>query len=105
MDVLAEVLQPGRADCRQVYDKAQPGYRGRCTAPLLIDKKTKRIISNESPEILAALYKMQLPGSTDINLVPEELSQAAAELKSLIYNQVHHGCLSTHCRETRTIRY
>ena len=91
MDVLAEVSQPGHVDRRQVYDKAQPGYRGRCTAPLLIDKKTKRIISNESPEILAALYKMQLPGSTDINLVPEELSQAAAELKPLIYNQVHHG--------------
>lgn len=25
--------------CREVYDKASPGYKGRCTAPMLIDKK------------------------------------------------------------------
>ena len=29
---------PGR---REVYDAARPGYRGRCTAPLLIDKQRK----------------------------------------------------------------
>lgn len=70
-----------------MYDKANPGYRGRCTAPLLIDKKTKRVISNESPEILATLYRLQLPGSTDINLAPPELDTEANELKALIYNQ------------------
>ena len=86
-DTLSKLAARLSGWCRQVYDKAQPGYRGRCTAPLLIDKKTKRIISNESPEILAALYKMQLPGSTDIDLVPDSLTSEAAKLKSIIYNQ------------------
>lgn len=84
--------------CRQVYDKASPGYRGRCTAPLLLDKKTKKIISSESPEILATLFRMQLPGCTDIDLAPPELESESNELKAIIYNQVlqsssHYLCL------------
>jgi hypothetical protein len=74
--------------CRQVYDKVSPGYRGRCTAPLLLDKKTKRIISSESPEILATLFHLQLPGSTDVDLAPPHLEAEANQLKALIYNQV-----------------
>lgn len=74
--------------CRQVYDKASPGYRGRCTAPLLLDKKTKRIISSESPEILATLFQLKLPGTTDIDLAPAHLAKEANELKAIIYNQV-----------------
>ena len=70
-----------------MYDKASPGYRGRCTAPLLIDKKRKCIISSESPEILASLYRLQLPGSTDIDLAPPQLDAEAKDLKALIYNQ------------------
>ena len=36
---------------REVYDTINPGWTGRCTAPLLVDKKTKKIISNESSDI------------------------------------------------------
>lgn len=35
----------GMHACREVYDRASPGYRGRCTAPMVIDKKTKTIVS------------------------------------------------------------
>ena len=70
-----------------MYDKASPGYRGRCTAPLLLDKKTRRIISSESPEILATLFRLQLPGSTDFDLAPPHLDQEANQLKALVYNQ------------------
>ena len=73
-----------------MYDKASPGYRGRCTAPLLLDKKTKKIISSESPEILATLFRLQLPGCTDIDLAPAQLDSEANELKAVIYNQVSH---------------
>ena len=71
-----------------MYDKASPGYRGRCTAPLLLDKKTKKIISSESPEILATLFGLQLPGCTDIDLAPAQLESEANDLKAVIYNQV-----------------
>jgi putative glutathione S-transferase len=79
-----------------VYDKASPGYRGRCTAPLLLDKKTKRIISSESPEILATLFRMQLPESTDIDLAPAHLDEEANQLKALIYNQARPSLTCCH---------
>ena len=40
-------------DLKGVYDRASPGvtpYVGRCTAPLLVDKKRRRIVSNDSAE-------------------------------------------------------
>jgi putative glutathione S-transferase len=36
----------------QVYTAAKPDYSGRVTVPVLWDKKTKTIVSNESPEII-----------------------------------------------------
>ncbi|MDG1679040.1 MAG: glutathione S-transferase family protein, partial [Tateyamaria sp.] len=36
----------------QVYTQAKPDYSGRVTVPVLWDKKTKTIVSNESPEII-----------------------------------------------------
>eukprot|EP00798_Chlamydomonas_sp_ICE-L_P000006 gene6-12814_t len=38
-------------DLWQVYDTITPGWKGRCTAPLLVDKKTCKIVSNESADI------------------------------------------------------
>lgn len=40
---------------REVYMDLEPEYRGRFTAPLLIDKAKRRIVSNESSDILRIL--------------------------------------------------
>lgn len=40
---------------REVYDVLDPGYTGRCTAPLLVDKRARRIVCNESSVIVRAL--------------------------------------------------
>ena len=45
------------------------------------------ILSNESPEILATLYAMQLPGTTTVDLNPRHLAAEADALKAVIYNQ------------------
>lgn len=42
-------------DLREMYDYLSPGYTGRCTAPLLVDWKTQRIVSNESKDIVRML--------------------------------------------------
>jgi putative glutathione S-transferase len=42
----------GARDLRGVYDLCSPGYTGRCTAPLLVDKKRKRLVNNESAKIV-----------------------------------------------------
>lgn len=59
--------------CREVYDKLSPGFRGRCTAPLLIDKKTMRAVSNESSSIVRNLGQLQLPGCYGVDLYPQQL--------------------------------
>ena len=59
--------------CREVYDKVSPGFRGRCTAPLLVDGRTKRPVSNESSDMLRMLNEVDLPGGTGVDLYPVEL--------------------------------
>lgn len=40
---------------RQVYFESEADYSGRFTVPVLYDKQTKRIVSNESSEIIRML--------------------------------------------------
>ena len=42
----------GSATLWQIYVKADPHYSGRVTVPVLWDKKTGTIVSNESAEII-----------------------------------------------------
>ena len=72
---------------RGVYQAAQPGFRGRCTAPLLLDVKDWRIVSNESSEIVRLLNGLQLPGCTPVDLVPRELEAEMETLNALIHDQ------------------
>ena len=45
----------GSTDLRELYERLSPNYSGRCTAPLLIDLKAKKIVSNESANIVRML--------------------------------------------------
>lgn len=45
----------GRANMGEVYHAADPNYGGRFTVPVLFDKKTDKIVSNESSEIIRML--------------------------------------------------
>jgi putative glutathione S-transferase len=65
---------------REVYDKAVPGWTGRCTAPLLVDRIEKRIVSNESADIVAVLDGLHLPGCSDVMLRPSDEAEAKAML-------------------------
>jgi putative glutathione S-transferase len=70
--------------CREVYDKLSPGYRGRCTAPLLIDKKAMRAVSNESSDIVRMLGQLQLPGASGVDLYPQQLQQQIDQLNDKV---------------------
>lgn len=74
-----------------MYDAASPGFTGRCTAPLLVDKKTKQIVCNESSDIVRMLNAVQLPGCTPVDLYPAEQQQEIDELNSLIYGSINNG--------------
>ena len=73
---------------REVYDAAQTRYRGRCTAPLLIDKKQGKLVSNESSDIMRMLNSVQLPGCTDVDLYPHQLRSEIDEINDLVYDKV-----------------
>lgn len=59
--------------CRGVYDSLSPGYRGRCTAPLLVDLAARRIVCNESSLIVRSLNALRLPGDSGVDLAPQHL--------------------------------
>ncbi len=74
--------------CREVYDAAQTRYKGRCTAPLLIDKKQQKLVSNESSDIMRMLNSVSLPGCNDIDLYPSHLQSEIDEVNDLVYDKV-----------------
>ena len=59
----------------QIYNKAEPTYSGRVTVPILWDKKTEAIVSNESSEIIrmfnSAFNKI---GANEVNFYPDHLA-------------------------------
>jgi glutathionyl-hydroquinone reductase len=79
--------------CREVYDKCDPGFSGRCTAPLLVDKTSKRAVCNDSGLLLDNLYAMaaQLPMHGNINLKPAELASEIDELNAFLYKSVNNA--------------
>mmetsp|Transcript_53413 Transcript_53413/g.99456 ORF Transcript_53413/g.99456 Transcript_53413/m.99456 type:complete len:419 (+) Transcript_53413:99-1355(+) len=97
----------GESDLFGVYEAAQPGFKGRCTAPLLVDKVTKQIVSNESADIvrmLGQLTTFQAPSGDEIKveaevLRPQDLSsqvdKANAWTQELLNNGVYRCGFST----------
>ena len=77
--------------CRGVYQGADPGFSGRCTAPLLLDKRSRRVVSNESADIVRLLNGLHLPGCSDVDLRPATLMPQIEALCDRIYNAVNNG--------------
>uniref|UniRef100_A0A6V1QE16 GST C-terminal domain-containing protein n=1 Tax=Heterosigma akashiwo TaxID=2829 RepID=A0A6V1QE16_HETAK len=85
----------GRADLRELYDLLEPGYTGRCTAPLLVDKKSRKIVSNESGDILKMLNEIRVAGRPhglpDVDLRPPSLAAEIDALGDRLYTQLNNG--------------
>ncbi len=79
-----------------VYRKAQPGYSGRVTVPVLWDKKTETIVSNESSEIIRMLNSA-FNEFTDIktDYYPEALRAEIDEINDFVYDTVNNGVYKT----------
>jgi putative glutathione S-transferase len=77
---------------REVYTKVVPEMTGRVTVPVLFDKKTNTIVSNESAEIIRMLNSAfnDLTGNTD-DYWPVSLRDQIETLNSRIYDTVNNG--------------
>ncbi len=76
----------------QVYARADPGYSGRVTVPILWDKERQTIVSNESSEIIRMFNTAfdGLTGNTD-DYWPEDLRDAIEPVNARIYNTLNNG--------------
>lgn len=82
----------GAATLWQIYVKADPHYSGRVTVPVLWDKKTGTIVSNESAEIIRMFNGAfdALTGSK-ADFYPENLRAEIDALNATVYDTVNNG--------------
>lgn len=76
----------------QVYTAAMSDYTGRVTVPVLWDKKTNTIVSNESPEIIRMFNSaFDNVGAIAGDFCPPELLAEIDELNEFIYPSINNG--------------
>lgn len=80
----------------QLYLKADGNYEGRVTVPLLWDKQTQTIVSNESSEIIRMFNNAfnHLTGNTS-DYYPENLHDKINALNDRIYETINNGVYRT----------
>ena len=76
----------------EVYVAAKPDYTGRVTVPILWDKETNTIVSNESSEIIRMLNSaFDEVGATAVNFLPAELLAEIDAVNEFVYSAINNG--------------
>ncbi|EPC03067.1 hypothetical protein L861_22420 [Litchfieldella anticariensis FP35 = DSM 16096] len=82
-----------RADTlADIYQQTRPQYEGRITVPVLWDKKTSQIVSNDSTDIFLMLDSafVRLAPATP-RLYPEDLAKSLGKVSAFIREYINHG--------------
>ena len=94
----------GFTSISQLYKKADPGYEGRYTVPVLWDKETETIVNNESSEIIRMFYSefdALLPEADRESahpaggFYPPQLRREIDEMNEWVYDTVNNGVYKT----------
>ncbi|EGU31862.1 putative glutathione S-transferase [Vibrio sp. N418] len=82
----------GHTRLHQIYTQAKADYTGRVTVPVLWDKKTQTIVSNESSEIIRMFNREfdRLTGNVD-DYYPQHLRSVIDEWNDYIYPAINNG--------------
>ncbi|MEZ5652378.1 MAG: glutathione S-transferase family protein [Burkholderiaceae bacterium] len=76
----------------QLYQRADPGFTGRVTVPVLWDTHEQTIVSNESSEIIRMLNSaFDALGATSVDIYPEPLRADIDRWNERIYATVNNG--------------
>jgi glutathionyl-hydroquinone reductase len=77
----------------EAYAQTDPSYLGRVTVPVLWDKETKRIVSNNDDHIMRMLEVEfdAVAGSNDLDFYPEAHRSEIDALNDEIYDSVNNG--------------
>jgi putative glutathione S-transferase len=73
---------------REAYEATEPGFDDRVTVPVLWDTRERRIVNNESADIIRMLNAWSDEGP---DLYPADLRPAIDELNERIYATVNNG--------------
>lgn len=88
-------LHPGYKFLRDIYFEQDPNYEGRFTVPTLYDKKNKKIVSNESSEIIRMFYyefdDLIEEKYRGLDLFPKDLRKKIEEVNEWTYNDINNG--------------
>jgi putative glutathione S-transferase len=81
---------------RGVYEESQPGYDGRVTVPILYDTKNKRIVSNESSDLIRMLNTefnefCETEEQRKLDLYPTELREKIDTINDWVYHTINNG--------------
>ncbi|BAQ60195.1 glutathione S-transferase [Geminocystis sp. NIES-3708] len=90
---------------RQLYQLSQPNYKGRCTVPVLWDKKTKTIVNNESSEIIILLNSEfnNFAKNANLNLYPDDLKIKIESWNEKIYHNINNGVYRCGFAQTQSV--
>jgi putative glutathione S-transferase len=78
----------GFAFLQEAYELTEPGFDARVTVPVLFDTQTRRIVNNESADIVRILGGWSPDGP---DLYPEDLRTAIDEINDRVYDTVNNG--------------
>ncbi len=86
----------------QAYTASDPHYTGKVTVPTLWDKKTRRIVNNESPEIIRMLNSEFKGIANDLDLYPSPLRAEIDRINDVVYANVNNGVYRCGFARTQT---
>ena len=75
----------------QAYVAADPHYTGKVTVPTLWDKKTRRIVNNESSEIIRMLNHEFKGIANEVDFYPTPLRSEIDRINDFVYANVNNG--------------
>lgn len=82
----------GYSHLHQLYTATRPAYSGRVTVPVLWDKRTGRIVNNESAEIMRILNReFVVQGAADHDYYPVPLREEIDGINAYVYANVNNG--------------